>query len=80
VNASESAHRLALDRYLQGLSDYLPVLTEQLRLFTAKSNLLTEKRTIISNRIQLVRALGGEWADDAMRQYVTYKNTEEESK
>jgi NodT family efflux transporter outer membrane factor (OMF) lipoprotein len=80
VNASESAHRLALDRYLQGLSDYLPVLTEQLRHFTAKSNLLTEKRTLISNRIQLVRALGGEWADDAMRQYVTYKNTEEESK
>lgn len=80
VNASESAHRLALDRYLQGLSDYLPVLTEQLRLFTAKSNLLKEKRTLISNRIQLVRALGGEWADDAMMQYVTYKNTEEESK
>jgi NodT family efflux transporter outer membrane factor (OMF) lipoprotein len=80
VNASESAHRLALDRYLQGLSDYLPVLTEQLRLFTAKSNLLTEKRTLISNRIQLVRSLGGEWADDAMMQYVTYKNTEEESK
>ena len=69
VSASASALRLALDRYMQGLSDYLPVLTEQLRHFTAKSNLLAAQRQLISNRIQLVRALGGEWVDEMLTHY-----------
>lgn len=61
VNASENAYRLAMDNYMQGLTDYLPVLTGQLRLFTVKSNLLAAERQFISDRIQLARALGGEW-------------------
>ncbi len=73
VSASEDALRLSLDSYMQGLSDYLPVLTEQLRHFTAKSNLLSAKRQLISDRIQLARSLGGEWANEVIKQYVKNK-------
>jgi outer membrane protein TolC len=69
VSASASALRLALDRYMQGLSDYLPVLTEQLRHFTAKSNLLSAQRQLIADRIQLMRALGGEWVNEIFTSY-----------
>jgi NodT family efflux transporter outer membrane factor (OMF) lipoprotein len=77
VSTSESALRLSLDRYMQGLSDYLPVLTEQLRHVNVKSNLLAAKRQLISDRIQLVRALGGTWMDDVTEQYLTYKESGE---
>ncbi len=69
VSASESELRIALDNYLQGLSDYLPVLTAQQRFYEAKSTLLTARRQLISARIQLTRALGGGWADDAIKEY-----------
>ncbi len=64
VNASGNSHRLALERYIQGLSDYLPVLTEQLGLFNAESSLLQAKRQLISDNIQLARSLGGNWVDE----------------
>jgi NodT family efflux transporter outer membrane factor (OMF) lipoprotein len=73
VSASDSALRLSLDRYMQGLTDFLPVLTEQVRNATAKSNLLSARRQLISDRIQLARALGGEWVDDVMNEYLTAK-------
>ena len=72
VSASENSLRLALDRYMQGLTDYLPVLTEQLRHVTAKSNLLAARRQLISDRIQLARAIGGEWTDSYLKQYTRY--------
>jgi NodT family efflux transporter outer membrane factor (OMF) lipoprotein len=78
VSASESALRLTLDRYIQGLSDYLPVLTQQLAHFNAESNLIAVKRQIISDRIQLIRALGGEWADNALEEYIIFKETGED--
>lgn len=80
VSASDSSLRLALDRYMQGLTDYLPVLTEQVRNATAKSNLLEARRQLISERIQLARAIGGTWADEAAAQYITAKHKEEEQK
>lgn len=80
VSASENALRIALDRYMQGLTDYLPVLTEQLRHFTAKSNLLSAKRQLISDRIQLARSLGGEWMDDVIAQYVKNKFSGDQAK
>ena len=70
VSASEASLRLALDRYLQGLTDYLPVLTEQLRNVTSQSNLLAARRQLISDRIQLARSLGGEWADSISSDYI----------
>ena len=61
VEASQGAHRVALDRYLQGLSDYLPVLTAQGALFDAESQLLSARHQLVADRITLARALGGSW-------------------
>ena len=69
VSASENSLRLSLENYMQGLTDYLPVLLEQKRHFEAKSKLLSARRQVISDRIQLVRALGGEWVDEIMNKY-----------
>ena len=66
VNAASNSHRLALERYMQGLSDYQPVLTEQRSLFISKSDLLQAKRQLISDNIQLARALGGEWVNNEL--------------
>jgi NodT family efflux transporter outer membrane factor (OMF) lipoprotein len=75
ADASDRALRLALDRYMQGLTDFLPVLTEQLRYFNTKSGLLAAKRQIVSDRIQLVRALGGEWVNEEINEYLSLKQT-----
>jgi NodT family efflux transporter outer membrane factor (OMF) lipoprotein len=80
VSASESALRLALDNYMQGLTDYLPVLTTQQRLFDSKSALLSSRRQLISDRIQLARALGGEWTDEVAARHPTSKDKGEKDK
>ncbi len=67
VSASENSLRLAIDRYMQGLTDYMPVLSDQVRHYTANSSLLAARRQLISDRIQLARALGGEWTDNEIR-------------
>ena len=64
--ASAAALRLALDRYLQGLSEYLPVLTAQGLHFDAQSQLLAARRQFIADRITLARALGGGWMDEEL--------------
>ncbi len=64
--ASAAALRLALDRYLQGVSDYLPVLTAQGLHFDAQSQLLAARRQVIADRISLARALGGEWMEQQL--------------
>ncbi|WP_432822936.1 efflux transporter outer membrane subunit [Trichloromonas sp.] len=64
--AASAARRLALDRYLQGLSDYLPVLTSQATEFDAESQLLAARRQLVSDRIALARGLGGGWMEQAL--------------
>jgi NodT family efflux transporter outer membrane factor (OMF) lipoprotein len=66
VDATAGALRLSLDRYLLGLSDYLPILTAQGSDFTARSQLLAAKRQLVSDRISLARALGGDWMEEEM--------------
>ena len=68
VAASSASLRLSEERYLKGLSDYLPVLTAQGLNFNAQSNLLAARRQLLTDRISLVRALGGNWMDDAVQQ------------
>ncbi len=69
VTVSGHTLRISLERYNQGLNDYLPVLGAQQRYVVAMSGLLSAKRQLISNRIQLARSLGGEWVDEAMKNY-----------
>lgn len=59
--ATAATQRLTLDRYLNGLSDYLPVLSAQIFNFNSQSQLLAAQRQLLSQRISLARALGGNW-------------------
>ena len=59
--ASAAASRLSLQRYLGGLTDYLPVLNSQILHFNLRSQLLLARRQLLSQRISLARALGGQW-------------------
>lgn len=68
VYVSAETLRMASDRYMQGLSDYLPVLTSQQLFYTSESALLSARRQLISNRIQLAKALGGEWMQQVIKQ------------
>jgi len=61
VAAGENTLRVAEAQYLQGLTDYINVLSAQQQLHASKSSLLTTRRQLISDRIQLARALGGTW-------------------
>jgi outer membrane protein TolC len=63
VAVSEDTLRAATDRYFQGLSDYLTVLTSQALLFDARRDLLAARRQLLSDRVALVRAVGGSWMD-----------------
>ncbi|MGF1465782.1 MAG: efflux transporter outer membrane subunit [Sandaracinaceae bacterium] len=48
-------------RYAEGLSDYLPVITALVTVQSVEQSLLTARREALSQRVQLVRALGGAW-------------------
>ncbi len=66
ADASGGSLRLALTRYLFGLTDYLPVLTAQGLDLDARSQLLGARRQLIADRISIVRAMGGSWMNDEM--------------
>ncbi len=51
----------ARHRYLQGLGDYLPVLTALRGLQETERGVLSARRQLLGFRIELFRALGGDW-------------------
>jgi len=71
VEAAAGALRMSMEHYLQGLSDYLPVLTAQASHFTADSLLLAARRQLISDRVSLARALGGDWMTGEIEKRLT---------
>lgn len=75
VEATAGSLRLSRERYLLGLSDYLPVLTAQTAHFTAESQLLAARRQLISDRISLARALGGDWMEKEMKNRLEASNS-----
>lgn len=64
---SKAAVRLAEDRYLAGLGDYLTILESQRRAFLAESRLLSLRALLLSNRVDLHLALGGDFGPGAAR-------------
>ena len=54
----------AKSRYLEGVTDYLPVLTALRSTQQTAQGLLTARRQALSYRIQLHRALGGDWTQE----------------
>ncbi|HVS16033.1 MAG TPA: efflux transporter outer membrane subunit [Thermoanaerobaculia bacterium] len=59
---AERAARLAEERYLAGLADYLSVLESQRQAFDSQSQLLAVRRERLAARVDLVLALGGDFA------------------
>ncbi len=74
VEAAGAALRLSRERYMQGLSGYLPVLIAQTLYFDTRSQLLTARRRLISDRVTLARALGGEWMEHEIQERLTVNN------
>ncbi|MCP3964113.1 MAG: efflux transporter outer membrane subunit [bacterium] len=58
---SKAAARLSGDRYVAGLGDYLPILESQRRAFLSESRLLTLRALLLTNRVDLHLALGGDF-------------------
>ncbi len=71
IDSSSNALRLSIDRYMEGLSDYLPVLSAQQSLYDSESALLSARRQLISDRVQIAKALGGEWMDEIIDNYLS---------
>lgn len=59
--ATTATLRLAEEQYFAGLTDYLSVLTAQKNHFEVQAQLLSARRQLISDRISLMKALGGDW-------------------
>ena len=62
LEAARSNLEEARNRYFHGLNDYLPVLTALSSYQQVQRSMITAKRELLSYRIQLYRALGGDWA------------------
>ncbi len=67
AEATGASLRLSTQRYLAGLDDYLPVLTAQRNDFETRSRLIAAQRQLLSDRISLARALGGNWMQPQLK-------------
>ena len=61
VTESRRAEQLSLDEYEQGLVDIITLLESQRRAFDAQSALLTIRLALMTNRVDLYLALGGDF-------------------
>jgi NodT family efflux transporter outer membrane factor (OMF) lipoprotein len=59
---SKATLERSIFRYGSGLSDYLPVVTALLSMQNIERTELSARRQLLSYRLQLHRALGGDWA------------------
>ncbi len=61
MDANQRASDLAVQLYVQGLTDFLSVLQAQLNLFTSQDQLAQSRRDIALDLVALYKALGGGW-------------------
>lgn len=66
LSEARATQRVAQNRYIRGLVDYLDVLDAQRTRFQAEDDLVQVDLTLLTNRVSLYRALGGNWADPGM--------------
>jgi NodT family efflux transporter outer membrane factor (OMF) lipoprotein len=64
VAESQEAVRLVTELYEKGLTNYLNVLDAQRALLAARQALVQAQRSLLSDMVQLEKALGGGWASD----------------
>ncbi len=77
---SRDALREAQERYRRGLNDYLPVLTQLLANQSLERDVLQMKRQLISDRINLCRALGGKWNAEMLDTAASSKSVRRQKK
>lgn len=61
METAESALEIERERYRRGVTDFLRVLTSLQSVQRIERSLLDSHRQLLSNRVQLCRAVGGEW-------------------
>ncbi len=65
VLAQEQSVELAANQYERGLTNYLTVLDAQRSLLATRQALVESERVLLSDMVQLQRALGGGWTEEA---------------
>ena len=68
---NENVLRIRTENYLLGLTDSLELLRSEMAQLEVRSQQLSNQRQWISNRITLIRALGGHWMDEEIDQRKT---------
>ncbi len=64
IGTARKALDQARERYRKGLNTYLPVLTQLLTVQNLERDLIRQQEALLVDRINLYRALGGDWTDD----------------
>lgn len=64
VDLARETVQSARGRYREGLTEYLQVLSAVSALQQAELNLVSTRRRLLSDRVQLYRALGGAWTSE----------------
>lgn len=67
LSAAKRALFAASERYKKGVSDYLPVLTQILAVQRLERELIVQHTMMVIYRVNLYRALGGDWTDKLAR-------------
>ncbi|MFC1827515.1 efflux transporter outer membrane subunit [Thermodesulfobacteriota bacterium] len=67
-SVSNANVRVARDGYSYGINDYLPVLIAERQYFDVQIQVLSAHRQLVTDRISLVRSLGGDWMEEFVPQ------------
>ena len=67
-SVSSANVRVARDGYENGINDYLPVLIAERQYFDVQIQVISAHRQLVSDRISLIKALGGDWMDGYLSQ------------
>ena len=67
LSLTQASLNLTETSYSQGTTDYLGVLIAQRNLMETQQQYLTAHQQLISDRISLARALGGEWMEETLQ-------------
>ena len=63
-DSAQSLFESAQNRYLQGVGDFLTMLNAHQGLFAVRLAMLSVERSVLSARVQLHRACGGDWLNN----------------
>jgi multidrug efflux system outer membrane protein len=64
VRASQASFDLSKERYEAGITDYLAVLQAQRDLYVSEQTLIAVRTELLTNLVDLYRALGGGWREN----------------